>query len=83
MIDDVWRRDEIESPCQKVCILHHETKLCIGCSRTGDEIARWSRMTPAERRLIMDELPGREVGSTTRRGGRTARLKRRPGATGS
>ena len=76
MSDEVWRRDEIDSPCQKICILHRETRLCIGCNRTGDEIARWSRMTPAERRAIIDELPSRDSGRQMRRGGRQARLKR-------
>ena len=58
--DEVWKRDEIDSPCVKVCVLHPGAKLCMGCFRTGDEIARWSRMTPDERRTIMAELPARE-----------------------
>ena len=76
MSDEVWRRNEIESPCQKICILHRETRLCIGCNRTGDEIARWSRMSADERRVIIDELPTRVAGGQVRRGGRQARLKR-------
>jgi len=58
--DEVWKRDEIDSPCVKVCVLHPGAKLCMGCFRTGDEIARWSRMEPAERQTIMAELPERE-----------------------
>ncbi len=58
--DEVWKRDEIDSPCVKVCVLHPGAKLCMGCYRTGDEIARWSRMAPEERRSIMDALPERE-----------------------
>lgn len=58
--DDVWRRDEIESPCQRICVLHPSARLCIGCYRTGEEIATWSRLTPERRREIMDELPSRE-----------------------
>jgi predicted Fe-S protein YdhL (DUF1289 family) len=76
MSDDVWKRNEIESPCQKVCVIHPQARICIGCSRTGDEIARWSRMTPAERREIMDALPSRAAQLTSRSGGRKARLKR-------
>ena len=81
MTDDVWQRAEIESPCQKICVLHREARICIGCHRTGEEIARWSRMTAEERRQIMDELPSRGAGLTTRRGGRKARLKRSGGST--
>lgn len=58
--DAVWKRDEIESPCVKVCILHPQARICVGCLRTGDEIAAWSRMTPAERREIMTRLAERE-----------------------
>ncbi|MGH8188620.1 MAG: DUF1289 domain-containing protein, partial [Steroidobacteraceae bacterium] len=36
-----------ESPCIKVCVLDAES-ICIGCGRTIDEIAGWSRMSPAE-----------------------------------
>ena len=38
MSDDVWKRNEIESPCVKVCVLQPETRICFGCYRTGDEI---------------------------------------------
>jgi uncharacterized protein len=72
----VWQRDEIESPCVQVCLIHPETRLCAGCGRSIDEIAAWSRMSPEARRAIMAELPGRQTAPTTRRGGRAARLKR-------
>ncbi|MDF2234063.1 DUF1289 domain-containing protein [Albimonas sp. CAU 1670] len=58
--DPIWRRDEIESPCVKVCILHPQAKICVGCLRTGDEIAGWSRMSPDRRREIMGQLSSRE-----------------------
>ena len=60
MDDEIWTRDEPDSPCQRVCVVHPQAKLCIGCHRTIEEISRWSRMTPDERRAIMAELPGRE-----------------------
>jgi predicted Fe-S protein YdhL (DUF1289 family) len=59
MSDAVWRRDEIESPCVKLCVLHPQAKLCMGCLRTGEEIAAWSRLDPERRRVIMAELPAR------------------------
>jgi len=48
------------SPCTGVCRL--DTRgLCMGCLRTGDEIARWTRMSDAEKIRLMDHvLPLRE-----------------------
>ncbi|MGR3466126.1 DUF1289 domain-containing protein [Limimaricola sp.] len=73
MSDEIWSRDEIASPCVKLCTIHPETRLCLGCARSIDEIAAWGRMTPEERQAIMDELPGREAAPKRRRGGRKAR----------
>ena len=60
MTDEIWKRDEIESPCTKICQIHPGAGLCIGCLRTGAEIAGWSSMQPEERRALMAALPGRE-----------------------
>lgn len=77
MDDGVWKRDEVESPCIKICVLHPEARICIGCYRTGDEIAGWGRRTPEERREIMDQLPERKaLLPNTRRGGRQGRIVR-------
>ena len=78
MSDDtpVWRRNEIESPCVQTCVIHPETRLCTGCARSIDEIGAWSRMSAEARRAIMAELPTRQAAPKTRRGGRSARLKR-------
>ena len=73
----LWKRDEIESPCVQICVVHPETRICTGCYRTIDEITDWSRMTPEARRTIMDDLPARADQLTVRRGGRAARLRRR------
>ena len=74
MSDEVWKRDEIESPCTKVCVLHPQARICLGCYRTGIEIAGWGRMTRDERRVIMDALPDRKSLLPGRRGGRKGRL---------
>ncbi|MEM7719013.1 MAG: DUF1289 domain-containing protein [Pseudomonadota bacterium] len=73
MSDEVWKRDEIESPCVKICVLHPEADICIGCHRTRHEIAGWSRLSHAERRAIMDTLPERRSRLPGRRGGRSGR----------
>lgn len=76
MSDDIWKRDEIESPCIKVCVVHPVERLCTGCLRSIEEITAWSRMTPETRARIMAELPERAGRLKQRRGGRAARLER-------
>jgi predicted Fe-S protein YdhL (DUF1289 family) len=49
----------IESPCVKICTLDTQAGLCRGCGRTLAEIAAWLRMTGAERKRVMAELPAR------------------------
>ena len=77
MIDEVWKRDEVESPCIKICVVHSESRLCTGCLRSIDEIGAWSRMSPEARREVMADLPNRAGAFTKRRGGRAARMARR------
>jgi len=48
---------KIETPCVNICKLD-ERGICIGCFRSLQEIAAWSRMSEAERRLIMAGLVG-------------------------
>jgi len=74
--DRVWTRDEIESPCVQVCVVHPETRLCVGCARSIDEIANWSRMSAAARAQVMAELASRSPAPKARRGGRGARVPR-------
>lgn len=76
MSDDIWKRQEVESPCIKICVIHPEARLCTGCLRSIDEITAWSRMTPETRRAVMAELPARQGKLVKRRGGRAARLAR-------
>ncbi len=47
--------EEVETPCRRLCALDAE-RVCTGCGRTIDEIVRWGRMLPAERRAIMARL---------------------------
>ncbi|WJY20900.1 DUF1289 domain-containing protein [Fontisubflavum oceani] len=74
MTDQVWKRDEIESPCIKICVVHPETRLCTGCNRSIDEISQWSKLSAEDRAQIMAELPTRAPMLKQRRGGRAARL---------
>ncbi len=74
MSDELWKRDEPQSPCKGLCILHAQEKICIGCLRSGDEIAAWSTMSPEARRALLAELPARKARiAPRRRGGRAGR----------
>ena len=75
MSDELWRRKEIESPCVQICLIHPEAGICLGCHRTREEIATWSRMADKDRREIMEMLPERKSMLPGRRGGRKGRRK--------
>lgn len=78
MTDQIWKRDEIESPCINICVIHPSARLCTGCLRSIDEITQWSRMSAEARRAVMVDLPARQQLLTQRRGGRAGRLARDP-----
>ena len=69
-MDEIWKRNEVDSPCVKICVVHPEERLCIGCHRTIDEIAQWSKMSDEERNRVKDELPGRAPQLRGKRRGR-------------
>jgi predicted Fe-S protein YdhL (DUF1289 family) len=71
---EVWARNEIESPCVKICVIHPSERLCTGCHRTIEEISAWSRLPQIERDKIINELPERASKLKKRRGGRAARI---------
>ncbi|MGV1013635.1 MAG: DUF1289 domain-containing protein [Methyloceanibacter sp.] len=47
------------SPCVGVCTLDQATGWCLGCGRSGDEIARWATMGEANQLACWAELPRR------------------------
>jgi len=44
-----------------VCTVDGASGLCLGCLRTLQEIATWSRMTDEGRAAVMADLPGRKT----------------------
>ena len=76
MTDEIWTRDEQDSPCVRICVIHPEERLCVGCYRTIEEIANWSRLSKAERLAVTQDLPTRAPRLVKRRGGRMGRLDR-------
>ncbi|PVY79315.1 hypothetical protein C8D92_101528 [Tamilnaduibacter salinus] len=53
--------DVTPSPCVSICALDDDD-VCIGCQRTGYEIARWGVMTEEERREVLKKVAEREDG---------------------
>ena len=49
----------IKSPCNDVCQLEWKSGYCLGCGRTGAEIASWPRITDEERDAITAQLEAR------------------------
>lgn len=49
----------IQSPCNDVCYLDRDSGWCLGCGRTGDEIAAWTQLTDEERDALMAKMPER------------------------
>jgi uncharacterized protein len=58
---------DINTPCNRVCVVHPALRLCIGCGRSLDEIACWIELTDAERTRIMAQLPARLATATPAR----------------
>ncbi|MBM4217228.1 MAG: DUF1289 domain-containing protein [Gammaproteobacteria bacterium] len=54
------RRLQPMSPCISVCVLE-QSGYCVGCLRTRDEIAGWSRMTSEQQWDLLRDLDQRRV----------------------
>lgn len=48
---------KIVSPCIKVCTL--QDNFCIGCGRSTQEIAEWTKASDKRKREILERLPDR------------------------
>ena len=80
--DDVWRRDEPDSPCVAICVIHPSERLCLGCGRTPDEIAAWSALDPERRQALLAELPDRQARLAAASSRPSTRRRRRRAAKG-
>lgn len=74
-ISETWKRNEPDSPCVNICLIHPDEKICIGCFRTVDEISSWTAIGPAKRADIRTILPGRAVNLKPKRRGGSGRRK--------
>jgi len=55
------------TPCVQICVIDPLSGLCIGCGRTGEEIAAWPTLDETQRRSIMARLDARLVASRSRK----------------
>jgi len=58
------------TPCISVCRINKETRTCLGCGRTIDEITQWSKYSDDERMQVMKRL------GYGKRAGRDEKLRR-------
>ncbi|MCF8240742.1 MAG: DUF1289 domain-containing protein [Melioribacteraceae bacterium] len=54
------KRKEVSSPCNDVCKIDEQTKVCNGCYRTVDEIAAWSDFSETDKRIVLDIIEKRK-----------------------
>lgn len=64
-----------ESPCVGLCQMDGERRHCLGCGRTLDEIASWSRMSVAQKREVLQRLGRRDVEGVADQHGADGQLK--------
>lgn len=55
----------VASPCINVCRMDERSGLCVGCRRTLDEIAAWSRADDAQKRAILAAVARRRADDGT------------------
>jgi len=46
----------IGSPCNDICSIDSESGLCLGCSRTQQEITNWSTYSNKQKTIVLNEL---------------------------
>jgi predicted Fe-S protein YdhL (DUF1289 family) len=56
--DDRTEPPRPNSPCVNVCVLDG-AGFCVGCERTGAEIARWTAMSAREQWALIEALAQR------------------------
>ncbi|HKS89404.1 MAG TPA: DUF1289 domain-containing protein [Stellaceae bacterium] len=57
---------DLPSPCLGICLMDPATRMCRGCLRKVEEIARWYTASAAEKRAILAELAARRAASDRR-----------------
>ena len=53
------KHEQVIDPCIQICTIDPDSGLCIGCSRTPEEIDNWFLMTPEEKIELVKKLKNR------------------------
>jgi predicted Fe-S protein YdhL (DUF1289 family) len=53
------KSNEVPNPCIQICTIDPDSELCMGCSRTSEEINNWFLMTPEEKIELIKKLKNR------------------------
>ena len=53
--------DDIESPCNKICVVDTASGFCRGCYRTLREISYWARFTRIQKLALLEKIERRKV----------------------
>ncbi len=53
--------DAVPSPCRSLCLFDKNTRLCLGCLRTLNEIQNWRHADQAEKRSIWARIARRLI----------------------
>ena len=56
-VERVKSISKVVSPCIKICTLQND--FCIGCGRSTQEIAEWSKASNKRKEEILERLPDR------------------------
>lgn len=70
----------IASPCVGVCSIDRETRFCLGCFRSMEEIAHWSRYDDPKRLEVIEALRQRQTEAGVNRR-RVTKRRRMAGST--
>ena len=71
--------DQIPSPCVGVCQINSKTKFCLGCGRSGREVAHWARYSRTEKLAVVDSIKQRQADAGLDRRRVTRRQRRQKG----
>ena len=62
LVSNQAKSQAVRSPCVNVCALD-AGDICVGCYRTGQEIATWGSMSNAQRLEVLRKVARREAES--------------------
>lgn len=63
-LSDYVTNSDPQSPCVRICKMDAASGWCIGCYRTLEEIAGWSRYSATEKAAVLEKLPPRRQAVT-------------------